>query len=257
MPSHKNQHFVPRCHLKPFSLAGEGLAINVFNVTSERDIENAAVKGQCSRSYFYGKDLRIEKILQSSEEAYGQLIRRITTNGYNIDAADSLTIKRFICLLNGRTEMAAQRRALSMEDMKDAIFTTRDHREEVEITDEDIIRMSLSTTVGTWHLVDDLKICLLRNETKVPFLTSDDPAIITNKLYLQRLGSHSFGLMSSGALLILPLTPTICAARCVLDREYGRLGKNKERFRHSRSKRPSIFKMRAKYILLTMGVILT
>ena len=32
MPSNKNQHFVLRCHLKPFTLNGEGVAINIFNI---------------------------------------------------------------------------------------------------------------------------------------------------------------------------------------------------------------------------------
>ncbi len=211
MPSHKNQHFVPRCHLKPFSVGRQGLAINVFNITSVRGIKNAPVKGQCSRNYFYGKDLRIEKILQSTEERYADLVCRLTTPGYILDATDGLMLKRFICLLNGRTEMAARRRALSMEDMKDAIFTTRDHLEETQLTDEDVIRMSLSTTVATWHLVDDLKVCLLRNTTRHPFVTSDDPAIVTNRLHLHRLKCGAFGLMSSGAIMMLPLTPTICA----------------------------------------------
>jgi hypothetical protein len=30
MASHKNQHFVPRCYLKPFSLDGKGFAINLY-----------------------------------------------------------------------------------------------------------------------------------------------------------------------------------------------------------------------------------
>jgi hypothetical protein len=211
MPSHKNQHFVPRCHLKPFSAGRQGLAINVLNIPSGLAIKNAPVKGQCSRNYFYGKDLKIEKILQFSEERYADFVRRVSRPGYVLSADDIFMVKRFTCLLNGRTEMAARRRALSMEDMKDAIFTTRDHLEETELTEEDVVRMSLSTTVGTWHLVDDLKTCLLRNKTDHPFVTSDDPAILTNRLHFQRLKSPAFGLMSSGAILILPLTPTICA----------------------------------------------
>ena len=44
MPAHKNQHFVPRCALKPFSLDGNGKAINLFNIKSKLAIENAPVK---------------------------------------------------------------------------------------------------------------------------------------------------------------------------------------------------------------------
>jgi hypothetical protein len=98
-----------------------------------------------------------------------------------------------------------------MADMQDAIFTTRETKENLDLSEEEIIRMSLSTTVQTWHLSDDLKVCLLRNDTEHPFLTSDDPAIVTNRLHLQKLKAPTFGLMSSGLLFILPLTPRICA----------------------------------------------
>jgi hypothetical protein len=54
MPEKKNQHFVPRCALKPFSLDGAGAAINLFNISRAREIRNAPVKGQCARDYLYG-----------------------------------------------------------------------------------------------------------------------------------------------------------------------------------------------------------
>ncbi|WP_107355944.1 DUF4238 domain-containing protein [Rhodopseudomonas palustris] len=70
MPDNKNQHYVPRCLLKPFTLNGDGRSINVFNMARERSIANAPVKSQCSRDYFYGRDdLRSEKVLADLERA--------------------------------------------------------------------------------------------------------------------------------------------------------------------------------------------
>jgi hypothetical protein len=45
----------------------------------------------------------------------------------------------------------------------------------------------------------------------MPFITSDDPVILTNRLYLEYLPRHgkSFGLRQSGNVTILPLTPSI------------------------------------------------
>src|SRR5262252_1223419 len=103
MPSHKNQHFVPRCHLAPFADGYGGAAINIFNVRLQKGIRNAPVKRQCSKSYFYGKDLSIEKILQGGEGLYGRLLRDIMSPNYSLTASDSLLIKRFICLQNSRT----------------------------------------------------------------------------------------------------------------------------------------------------------
>jgi hypothetical protein len=41
MPAQKNQHFVPKCLLKPFTLNGDGKAINVFNLARQQAIQNA------------------------------------------------------------------------------------------------------------------------------------------------------------------------------------------------------------------------
>ena len=52
MADNKNQHYVPRVHLKPFTLDGEGLAINLLNIDRMKPISNAPVKNQCSGDYF-------------------------------------------------------------------------------------------------------------------------------------------------------------------------------------------------------------
>lgn len=56
MASNKNQHFVPRCHLKPFTLDSTKKNINLFNIDREQILENVPIKNQCSSDYFYGSD---------------------------------------------------------------------------------------------------------------------------------------------------------------------------------------------------------
>lgn len=61
------------------------------------------------------------------------------------------------------------------------------------------------------HIVDDLKVCLIRNKTNIPFITSDDPAVLTNRWWLtdNRTKDESFGLTSAGNIFLLPITPKI------------------------------------------------
>src|SRR5207253_2028261 len=40
-------------------------------------------------------------------------------------------------------------------------------------------------------------------------VTSDDPAVFTNKYAIQRLKDNSLGVMSSGLILTMPLTPRL------------------------------------------------
>lgn len=104
MASNKNQHFVPRCYLKPFTLNGEGAAMNLFNIDRQRFVYKAPVKNQCSRDYFYGKDLILEKQLQTYEAEYAGLLSRIRSPGYVLEADHKVILSRFWLLQYLRTE---------------------------------------------------------------------------------------------------------------------------------------------------------
>lgn len=211
MPSHKNQHFVPRCHLKPFTTGCGGVVINVYNVDRGRGIRNAPVKGQCSGNYFYGENLRLEKWLQGIEGRYGQLMRDITAPGYKINETDRDFLRRFMFLQYSRTETAARRRALGTADMHDAVFSNSEHPEEIDLSTKSIAQECMITFAKLMHMVDDLKVCLVRSEIRRSFVTSDDPSIFTNRWYIQKAKGDGFGLGSAGVLLMLPLTPQIVA----------------------------------------------
>src|SRR5439155_750653 len=73
MATNKNQHFVPRCYLRPFTLDSGGLAITLLNIDRMKFVEGAPVKHQCSGDYFYGEDLALEKA--------HQMIRRYSRTG--------------------------------------------------------------------------------------------------------------------------------------------------------------------------------
>jgi hypothetical protein len=80
MPENKNQHFVPRCALKPFSLDGAGLAINLFNIPRARAIQNAPVKSQCARDYLYGKgEKSAEGLLARLEGNYARIVSHLSS----------------------------------------------------------------------------------------------------------------------------------------------------------------------------------
>ncbi|MGH0343942.1 DUF4238 domain-containing protein [Sinorhizobium meliloti] len=46
MADNKNQHFVPKAHLKPFSVNGEGKAIHLFNLDRMQAFFDAPVKNR-------------------------------------------------------------------------------------------------------------------------------------------------------------------------------------------------------------------
>jgi Protein of unknown function (DUF4238) len=69
----------------------------------------------------------------------------------------------------------------------------------------------MRTFAESMHILDDLKVVLVRNRSEVPFFTSDDPAVLTNRWHLhnsRKLG-RTFGLQSAGAIMLLPISPSV------------------------------------------------
>ena len=77
MPAHKNQHYVPGFYLKRFSPDDEKKTIGIWNLGSERRITGASLKDQCSRDYFYGQDLLLEKSFSNLEGLAAKMLREI------------------------------------------------------------------------------------------------------------------------------------------------------------------------------------
>lgn len=208
MVSNKNQHFVPRCHLRSFTKDEEGAAINVFNLDRQKFIPNAPVKSQCSGDYFYGKDELLERAIQSIEGAYGNALREIRQPRSVLREAQKTVLRRFWLLQYLRTE-AASKRSVEMAIESDRVAGTELFSFRFGI--RQAVQIAMRMYADMMGAIDDLKLCLIRNRTGIPFVTSDDPAVHTNRWYLEdrRIIGRSFGLQSSGMLAILPLTPRL------------------------------------------------
>lgn len=208
MATNKNQHFVPRCYLRPFTLDAGDAAINVFNLDRKRLIPNAPVKTQCSRDYFYGTDENLEKAIQLIESGYGEALRTLIADNRIFTEASKAVFRTFWLFQHLRTEAAALRavemteQARSLADLPPGEFT---------LGIKEAVQMACKTFAGAMHEIDDLKFCLIKNKTDVPFITSDNPAVLTNKWRLDsdRSPGLSFGMGSAGMLALLPLTPKL------------------------------------------------
>lgn len=208
MASNKNQHYVPRCLLKPFTKDGDGLCINLFNLDRGRLVRGAPVKNQCSGDYFYGKDADLERAIQGMEARYGMVRDAVHEPGYRLTDEHRQALKDFWLFQYMRTDAAARRIAEMANGAAD-FFMDGDPRFRMEIKPAVHEAMRVYSTGG--ESVSDLKVCLLRNRSTVPFITSDDPAVLANRLHQQHpdLRGRNFSLVSAGALLLLPLSPTV------------------------------------------------
>lgn len=208
MASNKNQHFVPKCYLKEFTHESKNKAINVYNLDRRVFIPSAPVKNQCSKNYFYGQDENLERAIQSVEGAYAKALREIVHGSGKVSVHHKALFKRFWLLQYLRTEAASRRAAEASNGM---IRTAGVSAEEFNVEIKEAVQIAMKFFAEGMGAVDDLKICFLLNKTEIPFVTSDDPAVLTNKWHLndQRTCFRSFGLNACGAMFFIPLTPKV------------------------------------------------
>lgn len=208
MATNKNQHFVPRCYLKAFSINGEGFELNLFNIDRRRLIQNAPLKHQCSKDYFYGENPKLENALQFTEGAYGSVARQILAPGYKLTEDHKQFLKLFWLLQYLRTESASRR---SVEMFEGINTTVGGMPKEFVPSIKEAVLHSMHIFATEMHIVDDLKVCLIRNKSNVRFVTSDDPAIMANRWHQldHRAKGMGFGLGSSGLLAFLPISENV------------------------------------------------
>jgi Protein of unknown function (DUF4238) len=111
--------------------------------------------------------------------------------------------------------MAAKRMAVAMDDVKDLAYERiPDNEKPTSFDQKEWVIEAIHAFVETVDMVRDLKVCLVKNDTDFPFITSDDPAILLNRFYSQRLGPRwkSFGVNNAGVMLMLPLSPVLLMA---------------------------------------------
>lgn len=206
--SNKNQHFVPRSYLRQFAAMESDRTINLYNIDRQKVIVRAPLKHQCSGDYFYGKDEKLEAGIQATESAYAEMVRAILIPEYVLTDEHRHLLKLFWLMQHLRTEAASRRSVEMSEAMRKAVGSGNGL---LRVGIKDAVQIAMRVFADSMHLVADLKVVLIRNRTGVPFVTSDDPAVLTNRWHLhnsKRL-DRTFGLQSAGNILLLPISPRV------------------------------------------------
>lgn len=210
----KNHHFVPQFYLKRFSHVDNKRAICLYNFKQNTLVHNASIRHQSSCKYFYGLDPTLEDSLSRIECRSAEVIRNISNRNTPPDlfTPEHHVILTFTLDLYLRTLYAIE----AINEMLDRftkhtllypLFGT-------EITD--LVKVEyIDPTVVALHqsalnqiFIYDLKMILLVNNTKVPFISSDNPCVFYNQYMEQRNHPvNSTGLNCKGLQIILPIDP--------------------------------------------------
>jgi len=214
MVSNKNQHFVPKVCLRPFSCDEDRASINLFNLKRRESISGCSIRGQCSSDYFYGDSETLDKALQGSEGRYGTFLKELAGEHFRLEERHKELLRHFCLLQYCRTEAQVQRNLQFVVGMTNAAFDGKPPQEYVPNTKE-TVQIAMKTFAEAMDAVYDLKVRLVRNRTAMDFITSDNPSVHTNRWHQQspKARGKAPGISSAGVIFFMPLTPRyLCVA---------------------------------------------
>jgi Protein of unknown function (DUF4238) len=206
----KRHHFVPQFYLRRFS--ENGRSIICYHKKSGKLILNASIKGQCAIDNFYSWQPEIENALATIESKASVLFKNIVKDQKlpPIESEDYLELLIFTILQMTRTQLAGE----ESDELFDYYMKLRARgAEELEGIDLDKFRikskfpaaMPMSVAMETYHVLYDLSACLLVNNTKCPFFTSDHPVLLYNSQKSHIDWKGVIGLNCTGLQVIFPI----------------------------------------------------
>ncbi len=209
----KKQHYVPQFLLRNFSLRGADGKISAYRLNEKKHLLRTSVRDQAHENNFYG-DPQIEDLFAGLEGEAARIIGAAVREEVlpRARSSDHHALLTFTLAQAFRTRAAADETnamadRLAKRMMRD-VPGLKEHLDAIEITIENAPLHSLGHAAMSFTLASDLRYKLLCNRTPVPFIASDDPAVMYNQFLEPRKKSGSnTGLAVKGLQVFLPLGP--------------------------------------------------
>jgi Protein of unknown function (DUF4238) len=217
-PKKKNNHFVPRSYLRRVSSLSER-QIGLYNIPSDREVEGAPIRSQCSRDYFYTKDPSHENRFAVLEREQARIldaiIRSVTLPPVGSD--DRKLLDTCLMFQASRTARAvANSNHLANEFGKAMLkhhfertsrYDLLEYLPKAKITINNAVFDSIRQHLLMTTLIEDLNCTLVVNRTAEDFLTSDHPVTLCNSLPASINNDRSVGFASRGLIILYPIAP--------------------------------------------------
>ena len=222
---YKNQHYLPQFYLRHFSKDKVGL---IRYTIDDRKPERRNVDTTCALFYFYAdkKDsATFEKMMSGLEDIYSAIVEKLLKI-HDVSALtekDHIYLCNFVLLTATRTESSKK----ESEMMANAFFNamkpglarepefikqglSKESLDEVHLVKDTANFDGMLIAMLGPYLIADLKIALLINRSKKPFIISDNPVVFYNFLKAGEMGMRGF--QSPGLIILLPISEevTVC-----------------------------------------------
>ena len=162
------------------------------------------------------------------ESVYANVLRRVRVKGALTSNEDAKFLTSFWMFQHLRTE-ATQQSILRMSRALENVVGSP--HPQISIDGKNATRIALNAFSSRHYVVADTNIILIENRTSLPFITSDNPAIQTNRWVFSQTSrpSANFGMLSAGFIGLLPLAPELLVL--MYDKDIYSIEKNKKRLK--------------------------
>lgn len=205
MATKKNQHYVPQFYLRNFSKDGKTIGCCYVNGDNSKHIEAAPIKSQAAEDYFYSRDTRLETEFSKLEGKANDIIRKILSTDFRmLSCLDKSFIKQFIIFQSIRTPNIAKAYENVMSDFFNMVNGTNDGIKRVELKGKQIFVLN-SLFPYIPKIAKKLQICVLENNTDIPYITAVEPVAFFNP-YQKKRGTMTGGREQHGSMYFYPLS---------------------------------------------------
>ncbi len=214
MSFRKKHHFVPQFYLRQFAVDDEGKRVALYHHQKDMFIPKAPIKHQACENLLYGVDDEIEEALSKIENVTALIFRHIlaTQTPPPEKSPYYKIVKEFVLYQLSRTTKAGDNYNKFISAMYKEVFKKTSHYKEkyenIEFYHQQPTLLSLFTAAKTLPMMEYLSCKLLLNQTTVPFITSDAPAIKYNQfLENKKIKQGTTGIATKGLQIFFPLSP--------------------------------------------------
>lgn len=216
MGERASQHYVPQMYMRLFSI--DESSVGIYVLSSGRFIRQAPIKGQACRKYFYGKDGGLEKAFGTIEGRTAPILKGLVQGNIpTIGSYEHEALMFYLGLQHSRTaDAAAQSGEAAVKTLKFLLRTQFELEGNQEMLDNlDLVKIERTNpvadsieaaTVGA-SLLTDLELLVIVNESDIPFISSDVPVTLHNRLYEASPHTDGAGYASVGLQLFIAIGP--------------------------------------------------
>lgn len=212
----KNQHYIPKFYLRNFSYEGNGKQIGIYNVDKGFYFQQAKLKTQGSRNFFYGYDGTIEDRLADIEGDMAAIIRAVlnTSSVPEMRTPDYFELLTFVTLTDLRNPVRIDGMKRMFAEMRKRLLELDPNADVDKLVPvpghDDLIRQFISGSSHICTTILDLHCKLLINRTANPFIASDFPIVKYNQyLEFRRWPQSKTGYGATGLQIFVPLSSDV------------------------------------------------